>query len=76
MKFNYAQDMDDLNAFVDELPQGLKVEVSLFIHEKTYRRIKFLQNRSDCFIAWICPILKPAMNLDNQYIYFEGDDVP
>lgn len=33
MRYNYAQDIDDLNAFVDDLPQGLKVEVSLFIHE-------------------------------------------
>ena len=42
MKYNYAQDMDDLNSFVNELPQGLKVEVSLFIHEQTYKKIKYL----------------------------------
>ena len=27
------------------------------------------------FIAWICPKLKPYMNSDNDFIYFEGDEV-
>lgn len=76
MKYNYSQDIDDLNGFVDELPEGLKVEVSLFIHEQTYKKITFLSNRSDSFIAWICPLLRPCLNLENQYIFFEGDDVP
>lgn len=75
MRYNYAQDIDDLNAFVDDLPQGLKVEVSLFIHEQTYKKIKFLMGRSDSFIAWICPLMRPMLNLENQYIFFEGDDV-
>jgi hypothetical protein len=75
MKYNYSQDIDELNAFVDDLPQSLKVEVSLFIHEQTYKRVYFLKNRTDSFIAWICPILKPYLNLENEFIYFEGDDV-
>jgi hypothetical protein len=65
MKYNYSQDIDDLNAFVDDLPQDLKIEVSLFIHEQTYKKIKFLLNRSDSFIAWICPLLRPCLNLEN-----------
>ena len=75
MKYNYTQDIEDLNAFVDDLPQNLKVEVSLFIHEQTYKKISFLKNRSDSFIAWVCPLLKPYLNLEDQYIFFEGDDV-
>lgn len=59
LRYKYNKDMEDLNEFVDELPQNLKVEVSLFIHESTYRVIEFFQGRSDSFIAWICPLLKP-----------------
>ena len=33
LKYKYNKDMDDLNEFVNDLPQNLKVEVSLFIHE-------------------------------------------
>lgn len=61
---------------MDDLPQGLKVEVALYIHEKTYQKIGFLNNRSDSFIAWVCPLLRPYLNLEKQYIFFEGDDVP
>ena len=70
-----SQDIDDLNAFVDDLPQGLKVEVSLFIHEQTYKNLHFLRNRSDSFIAYLCHLLRPFLNLEKQYIFFEGDDV-
>jgi CRP-like cAMP-binding protein len=61
---------------VDDLPQGLKVELSLFIHEQTYKKISFLKDRSDGFIAWVCPLLRPYLNLESNYIFFEGDDVP
>ena len=48
----------------------------MFVHEQTYSKIFFLNNRSDSFIAWVCPMLRPYLNLENQYIFFEGDDVP
>mmetsp|Transcript_36132 Transcript_36132/g.55484 ORF Transcript_36132/g.55484 Transcript_36132/m.55484 type:complete len:216 (+) Transcript_36132:708-1355(+) len=67
--------MDDLNDFVDDLPHKLKIEVSLFLHEDTYTKIEFLNKRSKSFIAWACPLLKPFLNPENQYIYFEGDDI-
>ena len=44
MTYMFVTDMDELNEFMDVLPQGLKIEVSLFIHEKTYKKIWFLQN--------------------------------
>ena len=42
LTYMFVTDMDELNEFMDVLPQGLKIEVSLFIHEKTYRKIWFL----------------------------------
>ena len=59
IKYNLNQDIEDLNDFVECLPYKLQVDVSLFIHEKTYRTFVFLKQQSSSFIAWICPHLKP-----------------
>lgn len=59
LKQMYNQDIDDLSKFVEELPQDLRLEVSLFIYEDTFRKIEFLKDRPVSFIAWICPLLKP-----------------
>lgn len=42
LTFIYMDDMDELNEFMDVLPQSLKNEAALFIHEKTYKKIWFL----------------------------------
>ena len=75
LKHDFNTDLDDINNFVTELTHKLKLEVSLFIHESTYKRIEFFKGRSAAFIAWICPLLKSHIFPDNSYIYFEGDDV-
>lgn len=43
LTYMFITDMDELNEFMDVLPQGLKIEVSLFIHERTYKKISFLR---------------------------------
>jgi len=68
-------DIEDLQQFVDELPHDLKLEVSLFIFEKTFKKIDYLRDKPVSFIAWICPLLKSLVKFQDQYTYFEGDDV-
>ena len=75
LKYSLNRDHEDLNNFMDDLPNKLKVEVSLFIYESTYQRVSFLQTQSTTFIAWICPVLKPQLNMEGQYVYFEGDEI-
>ena len=58
LKYNY-QDFEDYSNFVDELPYNLKIEVSLYLHEDTYKTMQFLQDKSMSYITWICPLLKP-----------------
>lgn len=53
----------------------MKLEVSLYIHEETYKKINIFKKRSSAFIAWICPLLKPSEYPKEDYIFFEGDDV-
>ena len=59
VKYDYNKDKNDINIFVSELPHKLKLEVSLYIHEETYKKINAFKKRSSAFIAWICPLLKP-----------------
>ena len=66
---------EEMIGFIDELPNNLKLEVSMFIHENTYKKIMFLRSKSATFISWICPRLKPMIYSPGQYIYFEGDEV-
>ena len=60
---------------MNDLPHKLKLEVSLYIHETTYKKIFLFKGKPSSFIAWICPLLKPLPHPDRQYIYFEGDEV-
>lgn len=60
---------------MSELPHKLKLEVSLYIHDETYKKINAFKKRSSAFIAWICPLLKPSEYPKEDYIFFEGDDV-
>lgn len=60
---------------MNDIPQKLKIEISLYLHEETYIKIRFLHDKSLSFIAWICPLLRPQVATDNEYVYFEGDEV-
>lgn len=57
------------------MPKNLAIEVSLYIHEGTYKKLDFLKGTSESFLAWICPLLRPEIISNSDYIYFEGDDV-
>ena len=71
IKYQYKNDIEDMVSLVDTLPQDLRLEVSLFIFESTFRQFVFFQNRSVSFIAWICPLLRPLIKLNEQYVFFE-----
>ena len=75
LRYNQKKDIEELNHFVEELPHKLKIEVSIYLHEKTYKLIPFLQNRSNSFKAWICPLLKPYLVLEKQFIYSDDDEI-
>ena len=65
-----------MNNYIEGLPHKLKIEVSLYIYEKRYQKIKFFHDRHQAsFISWMCPLLKPSYFGFNQFIYYEGDEV-
>ena len=58
------------------MPHKLKLELSVYIYQQTYESLNFLKGKSSSFIAWICPLFKPQVITNYQYIFFEGDDIP
>ena len=75
INYEKKKDLNELNSFVEDLPHALKVEVSLYIYEERYNKIKFFVGKTPAFISWLCPLLKPAFFADDEYIYLEGDDI-
>ena len=75
VKYNSNHEIENLNSFVSELPHNLKIELSLYLHEDTYKHIHFLKDEQMSLIAWICPLLKTYIVTTSEYIYFEGDEV-
>ena len=65
MGYESKKDMHDLNKFLEELPHKLKIEVSLYVYEQRYNKIKFFRNRNVSFILWMCPLLKPQFFQEN-----------
>lgn len=65
MGYESKRDMQDMHQFLDELPYNLKTEVSLYVYEQRYSKIKMFQNRNVSFILWMCPLLKPQIYTEN-----------
>lgn len=61
--------------FMEDLPPKLKIQLSMYIHEARYNKIKFLHNKTHSFISWLCPMLKPHMYKLSDFIFMEGDEV-
>lgn len=75
LEFQTQSKETDINNLLDELPHKLKVEISMYIYEKRYKKIKFFKQTSNSFISWLCPLLKPNSFEENQYIFSEGEDI-
>jgi hypothetical protein len=67
--------IEEYQKFIDEQPHKLKIQLSMYLHESRYQKIKFLKDKNKSFITWICPLLKPFPYTSNQFVYHEGDDV-
>lgn len=56
--FESKSDMHELHDFLEDLPYKIRTEVSLYVFEERYKKIKYLWNRNINFILWICPLMK------------------
>ena len=60
-------------SFLAEVPQRLKVELSLWIYRKYIEKLPFFKNQNGHFITFVCPLLVPHILPENEIIYREGD---
>ena len=51
------------------------MDASKHIYDNVYKNIFFFHDKSSSFIAWVCPLLKPITLQENQYLFFDGDDI-
>lgn len=75
IKYNYTEDLRNVSEFVEELPHNLKNELSIHIYETLYKEVEFLNEKSEIFISWICPMMKGSVATPNEYIFYEGDEI-
>lgn len=72
--YEFNKNDQHINEFVEQLPRNLKIKVNLFIHEERYKNILFFRDKSNAFISWTCPLLKPRLYIEDSYIFLEGDE--
>lgn len=68
-----AQEVKDLNDFLDELPFRLKIRTITNLYKKQYLKINYLSSMSESFLGWICPLLRQHYVPVDQYIYYDSD---
>ena len=51
INYEKKKDLQELNKFVEDLPHALKVEVSLYIYEERYNKIKFFLGKTPPFVS-------------------------
>jgi voltage-gated potassium channel len=75
LKYDHSKDKSDKFSFLNELPQSLKLELAVIMHQNIIKKIPFFQSRDPHFIAFICPLLRPMKVFEDQYIYVAGDQI-
>ncbi|CDW88827.1 cation channel family protein [Stylonychia lemnae] len=75
VKYDHSKNYHDVTKFMKELPYKLKIELALEIHKGIYREIEFFKKQDKNFIVWVCPLLRPFLVSEQDYIFKEGDDI-
>jgi hypothetical protein len=75
LKYDHSQNAKNKLEFINSLPQQLKIELSLIMHQETINRIPFFQNRPNHFIFFVGSMLKPMKVMSDEYIFEEGEPI-
>jgi voltage-gated potassium channel len=75
LKYDHSRDESEKFEFINELPQSVKLELAVIMHQNIIKKIPFFQNRPPHFIAAITPLLKPVKIFKDQYIYTENEPI-
>ena len=75
IKFELNKEQNEIKEFLDELPHNLKVELSKVLHDNKIKNLYIFLNKPSDFIAYVAPLLKPIIFLQDDYIYKVNDIV-
>ena len=75
LKYDHTKDASDQLAFLAELPQNLRIELSMLMHKDLMNKVNFFKGKPAHFIAFIGPLLKPVRVSEDSFVYREGDPV-
>ena len=75
LNFQANNDLEEIHSFSDQLPHKLKIELSVHLYKSLNKKIMFLHEKSPSFVAWICPLLQPVVFSEEEYVFFESDDI-
>jgi len=60
--------------FLEDLPYRLRISATMYLYKDAYTNVQFLyEQKSDNFLAWICPLLVQSFIAMDQYVYYETD---
>jgi len=75
LKYDHSKHEQFEVSFLNEIPQRLKVELSLHMYQKYITKLPFFQEKNGHFIAFVCPMLVQQFVPEKEIIYKEGDPV-
>ena len=75
IKFELNKEQNEIKDFLEELPHNLKVELSKVLHDNKIKNLYIFLNKPSDFIAYVAPLLKPIIFLQDDYIYKVNDKV-
>jgi hypothetical protein len=75
----HDKDVNDLNNFIDELPKNLAGKTAWYIHEETWKQLKFINDydlhENQQFLAWLAMHLRPCLMSEDTELFHEKDQV-
>ncbi len=75
IKYGHSICKIDKFEFLKELPQSLRIQLSVIMHQGMINRIPFFQDKDPHFISTVCPMLRPIKVQKNEYICKERDPI-
>jgi hypothetical protein len=64
---------DEKSVFLNELPAGLRIELSYLMHRYLVDEIEFFKGKPERFVAMIGPLLKPVRIPRGEFVFTEGE---
>ena len=58
-KLSQISSLSIIALFIEELPNQLRIELAMVIHQKMYSNVQFFKGKDKSLIAWIGSVIKP-----------------